>query len=556
MKLSFLPLLCGLLLAVAGCRAQYAPPPESRTEARTFSEPLLPDEHWYGGLSVDGHLMPYTSTSDIERNLYGNNAGNQAQPLLISDKGRYLWSEQPFRYAIKDGHIEVTAHEGLGELTIGTRGGNLREVYAYVSKEFFPSNGETPSRLLFEHPQYNTWIELIYDQEEEAILTYARSILDQGYPPGVLMIDDNWQEDYGDWRFSGTRFKDPKGMMDQLHEMGFKVMLWICPFVSADSDEFRYLAKNGMLLLDGSVKKPVGDDLWEDTQGRTAIIRWWNGASGLLDLSNPKTRDWFQAQMDTLVEKYEVDGFKLDAGDAFFYDKEDLVSFNESTPNDHTTYFAEIGLKYPLNEYRASWKMAGLPLVQRLRDKRHDWGDLQQLVPGIIAQGLMGYAYTCPDMIGGGAYTTFLPGSVIDEELVVRSAQTSALMPMMQFSVAPWRVLSEENNAICKRMALLHEEYGDIIYAMAEESAKTGEPIARSLDYNYPDGGFAGIGDQFMLGTELLVAPLTEKGARSREVVFPEGQWEGDDGSTVTGPATLTIQVPLQRLPYYRLVGK
>ncbi len=535
-------LLCALLLTAADCRAQ-----------EVYSEELLPDERWYGGLSVDGYRMPYTVESDIERNLYGNNAGNQAQPLLLSDKGRYVWSEEPFRYVIRDGRIEVTAQGKDGELMTGTEGDNLREVYRYASKRFFPSNGKTPAPLLFTQPQYNTWIELTYDQKQEAILTYARSIIDQGYPPGVLMIDDTWQEDYGDWRFSGSRFADPEGMMDSLHALGFEVMLWICPFVSADSDEYRYLAERGLLLLDGSLPGPEGDARWQNTRDRVAIVRWWNGASGLLDLSNPAARDWLQAQLDTLQEQYGVDGFKLDAGDAAFYADSTLVSYNPSSPNDHTTYFAEIGLKYPLNEYRASWKMAGLPLVQRLRDKAHDWGDLQQLVPGIIAQGLMGYAYTCPDMIGGGEYTSFLPGSVIDEELVVRSAQTSALMPMMQFSVAPWRVLSVENNQICKDMALLHVEYGEEIFALAEESSRTGEPIARSLDYNYPGAGYGDVHDQFMLGTRLLVAPITEQGARERSVTFPEGEWRGDDGSTVTGPTTLTIDVPLERLPYYRL---
>ena len=84
-----------------------------------------------------------------------------------------------------------------------------------------------PDELLFTHPQYNTWIELMYDQNEEDILEYARAIIDNGYPPGVLMIDDNWQENYGIWKFSPRRFKDPKGMMDELHAMGFKVMLWV-----------------------------------------------------------------------------------------------------------------------------------------------------------------------------------------------------------------------------------------------------------------------------------------------------------------------------------------
>ncbi|MNV93054.1 alpha-glucosidase [compost metagenome] len=58
--------------------------------------------------------------------------------------------------------------------------------------------------------------------------------------------------------------------------------------------------------------------------------------------------------------------------------------------------------------------------------------------------------------------------------------------------------------------------------------------------------------DQFMLGSTLLVAPVVTKGARAREVNFPEGTWVGDDGTSVLGPLRLEIEVPLGRLPYYR----
>jgi len=330
--------------------------------------------------------------------------------------------------------------------------------------------------------------------------------------------------------------------------MGFKVMLWICPFVSPDSEVFRYLAKEGMLILDG---EKTQDILWANTQNKAAIIRWWNGASACLDLSNPKTQLWFKERLDYLVEEFGVDGFKFDAGDSGFYD-DDIVSFKPSNPNQHTTYFAELGLDYPLNEYRASWKMAGLPLVQRLRDKGHNWEDLQKLIPDQMSQSVMGYTYTCPDMIGGGEYQSFLKATTIDQELVVRSAQVHALMPMMQFSVAPWRVLSEENEAICLDMANLHEKMGPMILELAKHASKTGEPIVKPMALAFPESGFETIKDQFMLGDEILVTPVLEKGARSRRVVFPEGKWKGDDGSTITGGKTIEIEVPLERLPYFR----
>ncbi|MEO0414038.1 MAG: glycoside hydrolase family 31 protein [Verrucomicrobiota bacterium] len=512
---------------------------------------LLPKEHWWGGLSVDGHRMPFTAETDLERNLLGNNRGNQASPILVSSKGRYVWSEMPFLYRFKKGVL--TIEESMGKVHVGSAGTTLAEAFTAVSKQYFPSDGKIPDPLLFTAPQYNTWIELIYDQNEKDIRGYGDAILSNGYPAGVMMIDDNWQQSYGDWQFRADRFTDPKGMIKKLHDDGFKVMMWVCPFVTADTQNFRYLAKEGLLHLDPDRTQKI---LWANTQNKAAIIRWWNGASAMLDLSNPKAVEWIEGELDHLVEEYGVDGFKFDAGDAGFYGN-GIISFKEdSIPNDHTQNFAKLGLKYPLNEYRASWKMAGLPLAQRLRDKTHKWADMEQLIPGMIAQGLMGYAYTCPDMIGGGEYQSFLKADTIDQELVVRSAQVHALMPMMQFSVAPWRVLSEENNQICKEMAILHAEFGEEILAMAQASAKTGEPIVKPLAWAWPEAGYETIQDQFILGDDLLVAPVVEKGARSRKVVFPEGKWTGDDGSEVVGPATVEIQVPLERLPYYRLNGK
>ncbi len=419
----------------------------------------------------------------------------------------------------------------------------LKAAFSFVSKKYFPANGKLPEPLMFTRPQYNTWIELMYDQNEAGILKYAQSIVDRGYPPGVLMIDDNWQEDYGTWEFSARRFQNPKAMMARLHRLGFKVMLWVVPFVSPDSAVYRDLSKRGLLLRE----KAAGDDAAE----RDVLIRWWNGASAVLDLTNPKSREWFDGRLRHLVDTYGVDGYKFDAGDASFY-TDKLISYQPALANDHTTFFAQVGLSYPLNEYRASWKMAGLPLAQRLRDKRHSWEDLQELIPGIVAQGLMGYAFTCPDMIGGGEFSSFLDGATVDQELVVRSAQVSALMPMMQFSVAPWRVLDAPHAEMCKRMALLHEELGPEILRLAEGSAKSGEPMVRALAYAYPEAGFEKIKDEFLLGDDILVAPVLAKSARSRTVVFPRGTWKGDDGSTVTGPKTIEVPAPLGRLPWYR----
>jgi alpha-glucosidase len=507
---------------------------------------INPGEYWWAGISSLGHQTPYDAATVFSLDMWGDNRGNQAQPLLLSSKGRYVWSEEPIKYDFNKGKLTVTVRDG--EILSGTAGNNLRTAFEYAAKTFFPSNGKIPDPLFFSHPQYNTWIELMYNQNEVDILKYAQNILDKGYSPGVLMIDDNWQENYGIWEFSPRRFKDPKGMIQKLHAMGFKVMLWVCPFISADSEVFRKLQRERLLILD---KDKTQDILWADTPNKAAILRWWNGASACIDLSNPKANKWFKDQLDHLVNDYGVDGFKFDAGDARFYTG-DVVSFNAKIPNDQTTHFAELGLNYPLNEYRAAWKMAGLPLAQRLRDKTHRWGDLAKLIPDLMSQSVMGYTYTCPDMIGGGEYQSFLNGAVIDEELVVRSAQVQALMPMMQFSVAPWRVLSKENAAICLEMSKLHVAFGGQILNLANEASKTGEPIVKPMELAFPGNGYELIKDQFVLGNDIIVAPVTDKGSRSRKVVLPVGKWQAEDGEKYKGGKTIEISVPLERLPYFR----
>jgi alpha-glucosidase (family GH31 glycosyl hydrolase) len=74
------------------------------------------------------------------------------------------------------------------------------------------------------------------------------------------------------------------------------------------------------------------------------------------------------------------------------------------------------------------------------------------------------------------------------------------------------------------------------------------------MEYVFPDNGYDRIKDQFMLGDSILVAPMLQKGIRSRQVVIPPGKWIGDDSKLIKGPATIIVQVPLERLPYFRKV--
>ena len=99
--------------------------------------------------------------------------------------------------------------------------------------------------------------------------------------------------------------------------------------------------------------------------------------------------------------------------------------------------------------------------------------------------------------------------------------------------------------------ATLRQRFAPRFVELAKESARTGEPMMRNLEYNFPGMGYADIKDQFMMGENLLVAPVVEKGATSRKVVLPPGKWKTDDGQVHTGPATIEILTPLSRLPHF-----
>lgn len=508
---------------------------------------LLQNEKWYGAHTAkawtntplqDIQFQPYennTSRKDLNDNL-----GNQAAPLLISNMGRYIWNNEPFAFEFKDGSLLLYSDSEKIEAVLA--GKTLRDAYIAAKDKYFPASGKTPNPLMFKMPQYNTWIELGTSQNQKDIIKYADNVLKNGFPTGVFMIDDIWSKDYGNFEFDASKFPNPKEMIDYLHSKGFKVMLWLTPFISPDSKEYRELKKQGLLVLMQGAKKP-------------ALISWWNGYSACLDLTKPKAVDWLRNKLKNLQQEFGVDGFKFDAVDFNFYKNRNRLFSNDDTNTTghvQADMYAKLGAEFDFNEFRACWKNGNQPLAQRLLDKGYSWDELKLLVPDMISAGLIGHPFTCPDMIGGGLLETFenIDLTKFDQKMMVRSAQIQALMPMMQFSVAPWRVLDEKHLAIVREAALLHAKMGDYIYELAAKAAQNGEPIVRHMEYEFPNQGFEACNDQYMFGDKYLVTPMIEKG-ETRKVKLPKGSWIDDLGRKYKGGQTVEIIVPLNRLPYF-----
>lgn len=496
---------------------------------------LEKNEGFFGGAINDGISMPFCN-KNFERDLRVWHGGNQASATLVSNKGRYVYSSYPFKFKIEDGALIL---ESEHDITLSRNGTTLKEGYEGLARDFMKNDHKTPDLLMFEKPQYNTWIEMEWNCTQKKVLKYANEIIKNGYPAGVLMIDDCWCKDYGVWEFDKEKFPNPKIMIEKLHSMGFKVMLWICPFVSPDSAVFRELEQKQLL-----VKK----------DNEIGMSHWWNGYSAVLDLSKKEARDYFNNVADKLMNNYGVDGFKMDAGDPEYY-HEGFKFYDNNEKSFQAYYWAEMGERYAFNELRVAFNNNLKCVAHRLRDKNHSWDNegLNMLIPNALSMGLCGYPYLCPDMIGGGMVPDFhREGFKFDQELFVRYAQVAALFPMMQFSRSPWKVLSKKNREYCYNAVKLHLEYSELIKELALNAAKTGEPILRYLSYEFDNDEYLNIKDQFLLGSDVMVAPQIYK-AKTRKVIIPEGIWK-DENEDIYTKGEYVIKVPLSRLPIFKRV--
>lgn len=511
---------------------------------KTVIEPL-PGEKWWGYSSNYGDQMPFSGVDEVRDISWCSGAD---APLLLSSHGRYVWSDRPFKFRFENGALTIESE--VGKLSATVAGTTLKEAYLAASAKHFPFTGTTPAELLFTKPQWNNWIEIaIQGMKQSSVDAYTEALAKSGFPCGVYMMDGGWFSHQGSYAFNHETFPDPKGMFARIHSNGWKAMIWTAHFVSPDCIEFKKLRAGKGYMLDGLDYLAYSK---YHSGKKAGVIWWWSGISCTWDLTYPPAWEHYAKTLSDFAAKYGIDGFKFDAGDACTIGESLRFHDQAKEPCDFVHDYVRIGAeRFPYNEYRVAFRNGGQPFMLRLPDRRHSWKELAGISGMVQAAGLLGYPYVVADMVGGGEATTFRPGSFFSEKLFVRSAAMQALHPMMQFSAAPWRYLSAENGAACKLFANLHVKFGPYILKLARHAAKTGEPIVRAMEYEFPHQGFARPMTQFMLGSKWLVAPVVTEDD-SVTVELPVGTWRDDLGETHVGPKTLGLKdVPLTRLPRF-----
>ena len=496
-------------------------------------------ELWYGGAVGFGDLYPLGKDSTFCEDWRVNPTSNQLNPVLLSNHGRYVWMENAGKITLQDGLLSL---EG-DVIELGREGSTLKEASLAVTWKHYPPTGTMPDKRAFMAPQYCSWVVLLWGQNQEGLLGYARSIVEKGFKPGLFIIDDTWQKNYGVWEFERSNFPDPEDMMRQLREMGFLVSMWICPYVSLDAP----------YRSPGIYEHMEADRILKDGD-QPHIVSWWEGYSAQLDFTKESARQWFRGEAKRLEERYGVSGFKLDGGDPIYHGL-DYVGGNEQS-----RLYIDC-LDNNLREARSCYKLAGQPVIQRLNDKAHLWKStnrgcmgLDTLVPLMMAQGLAGYYYGCADMVGGGMSTDFIDKSQLDDELIIRWCQASALLPMIQFSLDVWNREQNRVAECCRKAMELRERFVPYLLELLENASHTGVPAIRYLEYQFPGENLGSVTDEFMLGDRYLVAPVLEKGAVSRTVRFPGGLWKDIQDGKLYPAGESVVDAPLDKLPVFERI--
>ena len=303
----------------------------------------------------------------------------------------------------------------------------------------------------------------------------------------------------------------------------------------------------------------------------------FNAPAAQIDFTDPAAVRWWKGRIRSAL-RLGAEGFMQDFGEQVQVDMhfddgstgatmhnrlpvlfhratwQAVQAFERHHPDRHVFYFTRSG--YTGTPGAARWEFANFP-----GDESTDWSrssGLASLTTDMLNRGIGG-AYGFTTDIGG---FFDIPYGATSRELFIRWAQWSALSPMFRIhgSVAsgthtPWSY-DAESLRIYKRLATLHERAEPLIMRLWRKAHATGMPIARPLWLRYPGDPRAAEQDQeWMLGSDVLVAPVVEQGARSRRVYFPRGCWRARDGRRLGGPASLRIAAPLGRLPWFRRCG-
>ena len=358
---------------------------------------------------------------------------------------------------------------------------------------------------------FGTWMSRITYFSEKEGYDVAANIRKNKYPCDVIHFDTGWFDvDWQcDYKFSENRFQNPQQMLKDLRSQGFHVCLWQLPYFTPKNRYFSELIEKDMYVKNGNGELP-----YEDV---------------VLDFSNPETVKWYQDKLAGLLN-IGVSAIKVDFGEAAPLNG--IYASGKSGWYEHNLYpvrydMAVSEITKKLHNENIMWARAAWAGSQRY--PLHWGGDAATTNTGLLGTlraglsfGLSGFSFWSHDMGGfvkstpEDLYCRWIPFGFLTSHTRAHGAPPTG----------PWLYDSKRVQDVFRKSAEMKYRLMPYVYAQAKECTEKGLPMLRALFVEFPDDpGAWKVDDEYLFGSQILVAPLLEFGMTGRTVYLPEGKW-------------------------------
>ena len=491
-------------------------------------------------------------------------------PFLLSSRGYgFLWNNPAigratFAENVTEWHVDATKCIDFW-VTAAPTPSEIIERYTEVTGHASP----LPENL------YGLWQCKLRYRTQEELLEVAREYNQRGIKLDVIVVDYFHWILQGDWSFDPEYWPDPQAMMDELQQMGIRLMVSVWPTIDPRSQNYRGYADNGYLI--------------RTERGLPAVMDFY-GQIGIYDATNPAARGHAYNILRENYGKYGIDMFWLDEAEpeysvTDFDHYRHYIGSSLETGNIYPRMHSQMaydglladGKKDILNLVRCAW--VGSPKYGALvwsGDVESSFREMKVQIHNGLNMGVAGIPWWISDT--GGFYGGNINDPVF-RELIVRWYQWAVFTPILRMhgdrqpnlgtlttgmdrgggmcpSGAPNEIWSygEEVYDILKSYLRVREWMKPYIKTTADEAVATGLPLMRAMYLEFPDDPECWrVDDQYMFGPDYLVAPVTEYGARERRVYLPAGTWTpcDDTDEIVSRGEYVTASAPLSYMPVF-----
>ncbi len=433
-----------------------------------------------------------------------------------------------------------------------------------VTKRYFELTGMMPLPPLWAFGYHQSrWSYTPSNRFRELAAEFRRRQI----PCDVLHFDIDYLDGFRVFTWDPHTFGDLSSLISELNSQGFKTISIVDPGIKADPNYGVF--KSGQ-AVDAFLKYP---------DGSLFLAPVWAGESAFPDFTNPAVRSWWAEHVAKLMA-VGFDALWNDMNEPTVFLPKGAGTIPEYIPADmeghkgthlqgaHNVYGMQMAratteglLRARPDERVFSLTRAAYAGAQRYTgswtgDNVSTWDHLRLSISMVLNLGLSGITFTGPD-IGGWADSP-------DPELYARWIQVGSMLPFCRTHTAkdtkdqePWS-FGTEVEAIARRYISLRYQLLPYIYSSFAQCAAHGTPLVYpTFMYDPTDEKLANQDDAFMLGESLLIAPVLEKGATSREIYLPRGVWyDFHTNKLIDGARSIQVDAPLDHMPMYAKAGK